>query len=339
MLLSEIIARLGGELQGSDIAVAEVVPLDSTHTDGIAYLANPKLKGLLAETQVAAVIVRPQEAEGLSKPAILTRDPHTYFAKVAQIFHPLPVPRGGIHPTAVVAADAQIDPTAEIGPQVVVESGAKIGARVILKAGVVIGEQVSIGADSLLYPRVVVYQDCQIGARVIVHAGTILGSDGFGNAWDRDHWEKIPQIGRVLIGDDVEIGANTTIDRGAMGDTVIANGVRIDNLIQLGHNVKIGQHTAMAACSGIAGSTEIGANCLIGGGVGMAGHIKIADRVTILGGSDVPSGIDEAGVYGGPNSIQPHQAWLRNAVHLRRLDEIVKRIRALEKRLPSENAG
>lgn len=337
MLLSQIVARLGGELRGADVDVNEVVPLDAARPDGIAYLANPKLKSLLAQARVAAVIVRPQDADGVEKPAILTRDTHTYFAKVAQLFHPLPQARAGIHPTAVVADDAVVDASAEIGPHVVIESGARIGARVILKAGVSIGERTVIGDDALLYPRVVVYHDCEIGARVIVHAGTILGADGFGNAWDRDHWEKIPQIGRVIIGDDVEIGANTTIDRGAMGDTVIANGARIDNLIQLGHNVKIGAHTAMAACSGIAGSTEIGANCLIGGGVGMAGHIKIADRVTILGGSDVPSSIEEAGVYGGPNSIQPHQAWLRNAVHLRKLDEIVKRIRAMEKRLPSND--
>lgn len=338
MLLSEIIARLGGELRGADVDVNEVAPLDAARSDAIAYLANPKLKGLLSQAQVAAVIVRPQDAEGIEKPAILTRDTHTYFAKVAQLFHPLPQARAGIHPSAIVAADAVVDPSAEIGPLVVIESGAKIGARTILKAGVAIGENAVIGDDVILYPRVVVYSDTVIGARVIVHAGTVLGSDGFGNAWDRDHWEKIPQIGRAIIGDDVEIGANTTIDRGAMGDTVIAAGARIDNLIQIGHNVKIGAHTAMAACSGIAGSTVIGANCLIGGGVGMAGHLKIADRVTILGGSDVPSSIEEAGVYGGPNSIQPHQTWLRNAVHLRKLDEIVKRVRALEKRLPSADA-
>jgi len=338
MLLSEIVARLGGELRGADVDVNEVAPLDSPRTDAIAYLANPKLKGLLVQAQVAAVIVRPQDADGIEKPAIVTRDTHTYFAKVAQLFHPLPQARAGIHLSAIVATDAVVDPSAEIGPLVVIESGAKIGARAILKAGVAIGENAVIGDDVILYPRVVVYSDTVIGARVIVHAGTVLGSDGFGNAWDRDHWEKIPQIGRAIIGDDVEIGANTTIDRGAMGDTVIAAGARIDNLIQIGHNVKIGAHTAMAACSGIAGSTVIGANCLIGGGVGMAGHLKIADRVTILGGSDVPSSIEEAGVYGGPNSIQPHQTWLRNAVHLRKLDEIVKRVRALEKRLPSADA-
>lgn len=338
MLLSEIVARLGGDLRGEDVQVAEVVPLDSVCTNGIAYLANPKLKGLLSEAKVAAVIVRPQDADGIQKPAIVTRDTHAYFAKVAQLFHPLPQPRAGIHPSAVVAEDAEIDASAQIGPHVVIESGACIGARVILKAGVCIGENTVIGNDTILYPRVVVYQDCEIGARVIVHAGAIVGSDGFGNAWDRDHWEKIPQIGRVIIGDDVEVGANTTIDRGAMGDTVIAGGARIDNLIQIGHNVKIGAHTAMAACSGVAGSTVIGANCLIGGGVGVTGHINIADRVTVLGGSNVLSDIDEAGVYGGANSTQPHQVWLRNAAHARRLDELVKRIRALEKCLPSSDA-
>lgn len=332
--LSELVQKLGGELRGADVLVSRLAPLDDSDDESITFLSNPKLKAQLAQTQAAAVIVTAADADGLSLPCIVTNDPYLYFARVGQLFHPLPVAVSGIHPTAVVADDAQIDPSVEIGPNVVVEAGARIGARTILKAACIIGAGVEIGADCLFYPRVTVYSDCVIGSRVIVHAGAVIGSDGFGNAWARDHWEKIPQIGRALIGDDVEIGANTTIDRGALGDTVIASGARLDNMIQIGHNVEIGRFTAIAACSGIAGSTKIGAGCLIGGGVGMSGHLKIADRVVVLGGSNVPSSIEEPGVYGGSvTPIMPQAVWRRNAVHYSHLDQLVKRVRELEKKI------
>ncbi len=334
--LSELVEKLGGELRGDDVTVHRLAPLDAADAGSISFLSNPKLKPQLAETQAAAVIVTPADAEGLDRPCIVTRDPYLYFAKVGQLFHPLPQARAGIHPSAVVSPDAQIDPSAEIGAQAVIEAGARIGARTIIKAACVIGENVEIGMDCLLYPRVTIYADCVIGSRVIVHAGAVIGSDGFGNAWARDHWEKIPQVGRAIIGDDVEIGANTTIDRGALGDTVVASGARIDNLIQLGHNVEIGRSTAIAACTGIGGSTRIGAGCLIGGGVGMSGHLNIADRVVILGGSNVPSSIDEPGVYGGSvTPIMPQATWRRNAVHYSHLDQLVKRVRELEKKVGS----
>lgn len=333
--LSELVKRFGGEFFGVDVNVGGIAPLDCASADTISFLSNPKLKSQLNQTAAAAVIVKPADADGLTIPHIVTKDPYLYFAKIAQLFHPLPTPVPGIHPSAVVAPDAQIDPTAEIGPLVVVESCARIGARTIIKAGSTIGASVSIGDDCLLYPRVTVYHDCVLGSRVIVHAGAVLGSDGFGNAWAGDHWEKIPQTGRVLIGDDVEIGANTTIDRGALGDTVVARGARIDNQIQLGHNVEIGAFTAIAACTGIAGSTKIGAGCLIGGGVGMAGHLKIADRVTILGGSSVASDIESPGAYGSATPTMPYAVWRRNVIHNRHLDELVKRVKVLEKRFGS----
>ncbi len=335
--ISELVKRFGGEFFGEDVNVRGIAPLDCASANMISFLSNPKLKSQLNQTAAAAVIVKPADADDLTIPHIVTKDPYLYFARVAQLFHPLPTPASGIHLTAIVASDAQIDPTAEIGPLVVIESGAKIGARTIIKAGSTIGVGVSIGDDCLFYPRVTVYQDCVVGSRVIVHAGAVLGSDGFGNAWAGDHWEKIPQTGRVLIGDDVEIGANTTIDRGALGDTVVAHGARIDNQIQLGHNVEIGAFTAIAACSGIAGSTRIGAGCLIGGDVGMAGHLKIADRVTILGGSSVASDIDQPGVYGSATSTMPYAVWRRNVIHNRHLDELVKRVKVLEKQLGSMN--
>ena len=334
MRLSDLVQKLGGELRGDDIYVTHLAPLDSAGSDSITFLSNPKLKAALLNTAAAAVIVTPADATALPLPCIITTDPYLYFAKVGQLFHPLPIAVAGIHPTAAISPEAQIDPSAEIGPFVSVEAGAKVGARTIIGAACVIGADVEIGNDCLFYPRVTVYQDCRIGCNVIVHAGAVIGSDGFGNAWARDHWEKIPQIGRVIIGDDVEIGANTTIDRGALGDTVIDKGVRIDNMIQIGHNVEIGKFTAIAACTGIAGSTKIGSGCLIGGGVGMSGHLKIADRVVILGGSNVPSSIDEAGVYGGSvTPIMPQAVWRRNAIHHSHLDQLVKRIKELEKKI------
>lgn len=332
--LSELVQRLGGEVRGEDVVVSRLAPLDAADACSISFLSNPKLKPQLGTTAAAAVIVTEKDAEGLALPCIVTQDPYLYFARVGQLFHPLPKPVPGIHPSAVIAESAQIDSSAEIGANVVVESGAQIGAGTIINAACVIGANVEIGENCLLYPRVTIYHDSVIGNRVIVHAGAVIGSDGFGNAWARDHWEKIPQLGRAIIGDDVEIGANTTIDRGALGDTVIGTGVRIDNLIQIGHNVEIGRYTAIAACTGIGGSTKIGAGCLIGGGVGMSGHLKIADRVVILGGSNVPSSIDEPGVYGGSvTPIMPQNVWRRNAVHYSHLDQLVKRVKELEKKV------
>jgi UDP-3-O-[3-hydroxymyristoyl] glucosamine N-acyltransferase len=182
----------------------------------------------------------------------------------------------------------------------------------------------------------VIYADCVVGERCRIHSGAVIGSDGFGNAWAADHWERVPQIGRVVIGDDVEVGANTTIDRGALDDTCIASGVRLDNLIQIAHGVKIGRNSAIAACTGVAGSAEIGAQCLIGGGVLIAGHTRMTDRVTVLAGSGVPSDIDESGVYASGTPVVPHQTWLRNMVHFRKLDQLARKVRRLEKALGDE---
>lgn len=337
--LSEVVSRLGGELRGADVAVSRIASLDQADNSAISFLSNPKLRGHLLTTAAAAVIVKPADAENLTRSCIVTPDPYLYFARVTSLLHPQPKAIPGIHPSAIVADDAQVDPSAEIGPHVVVESGAQIGARTIIKAGCVIGAGTVIGEDCLFYPRITVYHDTVIGNRVAIHAGAVIGSDGFGNAWARDHWEKIPQIGRAIIGDDVEIGANTTIDRGALADTVIASGARLDNMIQIGHNVEIGRFTAIAACSGVAGSTKIGAGCLIGGDVGISGHLNIADRVTILGGSNVPSNIEEPGIYGGSvTPIMPQGIWRRNAIHYRNLDQLVKRVKILEKKLGAEGA-
>lgn len=335
--VSDLVARLGGRAYGADERVNRVASLEGAQAGSISFLANPKLNKLLETTQASVLIVRPGMAQGLSIACIEADDPYLYFTRVSQLFNPLPQPKAGIHPSAVIAADAVIDASVEIGPHAVVESGAIIGAGTIVQAGCVIGERVNLGSNCILYPRVVIYHHCQLGDRVIVHAGTVIGSDGFGNAWARDHWEKIPQSGRVIIGNDVEIGANTVIDRGAMEDTLIGNDVRMDNLIQIAHNVEIGQHTAVAACVGVAGSTKIGAGCLIGGAAMISGHLTITDRVSLSGGCGVTSDITESGTYGSVNPAVPITQWRKNAVHYRHLDTLVRRVKALEKKLKLEN--
>jgi UDP-3-O-[3-hydroxymyristoyl] glucosamine N-acyltransferase len=214
-----------------------------------------------------------------------------------------------------------------------VAAGAVIGARTVLKPGCSVGENARVGADCLLYSNVTVYHDCVIGDRAILHAGAVVGADGFGIAWEDGHWRKIPQIGRVLIGDDVEVGANTTIDRGALDDTVIEEGVKLDNQIQIGHNCRIGAHTAIAGCVGIAGSTHIGRYCRIGGSAMIGGHLEIADQVEIGGATAVPKSLSKPGTYTGLFPISPHADWLRNTAHIRHLDALAERVRALEKQL------
>jgi UDP-3-O-[3-hydroxymyristoyl] glucosamine N-acyltransferase len=217
-------------------------------------------------------------------------------------------------------------------------AGAVIGERVLLMAGAVVEAGAVIGDDCVLHPRVVVHHGCVVGARCILHAGAVIGADGFGNAWAGDHWEKIPQIGRAVLGDDVEIGANTTIDRGALADTVIERGVRLDNLIHIAHNCRVGAHTAMAACVGVAGSTSIGANCMIGGAAMISGHLKIGDRVHISGGTLVAKNLDKPGQYTAVYPLATHKEWLGNAAHVRQLGKLAARVKQLEARLAAANA-
>jgi UDP-3-O-[3-hydroxymyristoyl] glucosamine N-acyltransferase len=260
-------------------------------------------------------------------------NPHAAFARAITLFHPEPSHPAGIDASARIDASSQVDPAASIGPGVVIGPGAHVGPRTRLDAGCVVGANVVIGSDGHLYPNVTLYHGCQLGDRVTVHAGAVIGSDGFGLAWDGDHWLKVPQVGRVLIGDDVEIGANTTIDRGALDDTIIEDGVKVDNLVQIAHNCRIGAHTAIAACSGLSGSTRIGRNCLIGGGAGTSGHLEICDGVTVSGATTVLKSIRDPGVYTSTQPHMPHEDWLKNAAQLRHLADMRERIRALEKKL------
>ncbi len=330
--LDEIVARLGGEIVGAgDTVISRLAPLDQAGPGDLAFLANPKYRDRLEHTRASGVIMTPPAPAGLNA-AILTANPYLYFARLAQWMNPPRMPAPGVHPSAVVegsvAAGASIGPNAWIGP------GADIGEAAVVGANCSIGEGVAIGAATRLAANVVVYAGCRIGERCVIHGGVVIGADGFGYARDDESaWVKIPQTGRVLIGNDVEIGAGTTIDRGTLGDTVIEHGVKLDNQIQVGHNVRIGAHTAMAGCVGIAGSAIIGRRCTVGGGAIILGHLTLADDVNVSAGTLVAKSISRAGGYSGAVPFLEHGDWLRNFARLRHLDAMADRIRALEQRL------
>ena len=330
--LDQIVARLGGEKVGAgDTAISRIAPIDNAGPGDLTFLSDPKYRHHLATTRAAAVVMAPPAADGLTA-AILTPQPYLYYARVAQWLNPLPSPDPGIHSSAVV--EGEVAAGASIGPNVWVGAGAMIGEGVVIAANCSIGAGVAIGAGSRLAPNVAVYSGARLGARCLVHSGAVIGADGFGFAREADGaWVKIPQLGRVLIGDDVEIGAGTTIDRGALGDTVIGDGVKLDNQIQIAHNVQIGAHTAIAGCVGIAGSTVIGARCTLGGAAMIIGHLHIGDDVNITAGTLVAKSIPGAGTYCGGVPFMEHGDWLRNFSRLRHLDAMTDKIRALEKRL------
>jgi UDP-3-O-[3-hydroxymyristoyl] glucosamine N-acyltransferase len=329
--LSALAAQLSAKLIGGDADITGVGALRSATPGQITYLSNPRMAGDLAASAATAVVVRDVAGLPAERSYLVGPDPALLFARIAQQFNPRPASSAAIHPSAVIATSATLGAGVEIGPHVVIEDDAVIGPGAQVKAGTFVGARTRIGAGTVLMPRVVIAADCVVGERCRVDSGAVIGSDGFGNAWATDHWERVPQIGRVVIGDDVEVGANTTIDRGSLDDTCIESGVRLDNQIQIAHGVRIGHNSAMAACAGVAGSTEIGAHCLIGGGAMIAGHLRIADRVTVLAGSGVPSSIDEGGVYASGVPIVPHKTWLRNMVQLKKLDQLAKRVRQLER--------
>lgn len=331
--LSEIVARLGGRLVADqDPVIRQVAALDAAQADEIAFLANPKYRAQLQDTGAAAVIVAPAAQALTDRPRIVADNPYLYFARLAQWLNPVPRTEPGVHPAAVVESD--IPGTASVGPGAVVGPDCEIGEGVVIGPGCVIGRGVHIGADTRLVNRVSVYDGCRIGARCIVHAGAVIGSDGFGYAREASGaWVKIPQIGRVVIGDDVEIGANTTIDRGALEDTVIADGVKLDNLVQIAHNVRIGEHSAMAGCVGVAGSARIGARVMVGGQAGISGHLSIADGTVVSARTLVSKSVTKPGVLTSAMPAMPHDEWMKSAAHFRHLDALVTRLRELEKRI------
>ncbi|TXI76029.1 MAG: UDP-3-O-(3-hydroxymyristoyl)glucosamine N-acyltransferase [Dokdonella sp.] len=330
--LDEIVARLGGAVQGDgDVVVSQVGSLLSAGAGQIAFLANPKYRGQLQQTRAAAVIVPPQFAAETSLPCIVYANAYAYYARVVALLNPAPQRPRGVHPRAVV--HSPVPASASIAENVVVGAGVSLGENVVLYPGCVIGDGVVIGDETRIYPNVVVYHDCLIGKRVIVHSGAVIGADGFGFAKDGERWLKIPQIGRVILGDDVEVGANTSIDRGALDDTVIADGVKLDNQIQIAHNCQVGENAAMAGCVGIAGSTRIGRRCTIGGAGMISGHLEIGDDVHVSGGTLVGKSLSQPGQYTGVFPLVRHREWLRNAPYIKRLATLAERVAELEKKL------
>jgi UDP-3-O-[3-hydroxymyristoyl] glucosamine N-acyltransferase len=335
--LGEIAGRLGGELIGDPATRVDAVgPLDSAGASTVSFLANPLYEKQLAGSQAGCVIVGPafKDAAAARGAAIVTPDPYLYFARLTQWWaaRTRPRPAPGVHPSAVVDPSAELGADVAIGPLAVVEAGVSLGAGVVLGANAFVGRDCRLGAGTRLAPRATLMFETVLGERCFVQSGAVIGADGFGFAPTEGRWEKIEQLGRVRIGDDVEIGANSCVDRGAAGDTVIADGVKIDNLVQVGHNVRIGAHTAIAGCVGIAGSATIGAHCMIGGGVGINGHVSIADRVVITGATQVTRSIGKAGVYSGLFPFDDNASWEKNAATLRNLHGLRERVRALEKK-------
>jgi len=336
--LSEIVAQLGGRVLGdAGVRISQIATLEKAQPDQISFLTNSKYRGQLASTRAGAVILGEADADATGLPRIISDNPYAYFARVSALLNPLPEAKPGIHPTAVIGAGAKIDATASIAATAVIGEGARIGAFSVIGAGCCIGANVVVGSHARLYPHVLIYHGCVIGDNLIAHSGTVIGSDGFGFALDAGRWIKIQQIGRVVIGNDVEIGANTTIDRGALDDTVIGDGVKLDNQIQIAHNVHIGAHTAIAGCVGIAGSTTIGRYCRIGGSAGILGHLQIADHVEIAAFTLIGKSIREAGSYAAIFPFAKADDWRRNAVHLRHLDDLVQRVKTLEQELRAIN--
>ncbi len=330
--LDEIVARLGGVLHGDgSLVVSQVGTLQSARAGDIAFLANPKYSAQLRTTLASAVIVPPQFAAATGLPRIVHQNSYACYARVVALLNPPAARRPGVHRGAVV--HSPVPASAAIGENVVVGRGVQLGENVTLQPGCVIGDATSIGDDSLLYPNVVVYDRCVIGRRAIIHSGAVIGSDGFGFAKEGERWIKIPQIGRVVVGDDVEIGANVTIDRGALGDTLIADGVKLDNQVHIAHNCSIGENAAMAGCVGIAGSTRIGRRCTIGGAAMISGHLDLADDVHISGATVVTRSLSRPGRYTGLFPLDEHADWLHNAAQVRHLAKLVERVAELEKKI------
>jgi UDP-3-O-[3-hydroxymyristoyl] glucosamine N-acyltransferase len=332
--LGQLADRLGATLRGAaDMPITGLATLQEAQAGQLSFLANPQYRKFLADNQAAAVLLSPADVEGYSGAALIVANPYLSFAQLSHLFDPRPVSMAGAHPTAVIAGDAQVDASASIGPYVVIESGAKIAAGVTVGAHCFIGARSEIAENGWLAPRVTLYHDVRIGKRVVIHTGVVLGADGFGFANDKGIWQKIAQIGGVLIGDDVDIGANTTIDRGALGDTVIGDGVKLDNLIMIAHNVQVGDHSAMAGGAGISGSSKIGKHCMLAGRVGLVGHIDVCDNVFVTGMTMVTRSITEPGSYSSGTAMQPSAEWRKSAARFRQLDDMARRLQQLEKRL------
>ena len=330
--LGELAVRYGCELRGDpQLRIARVATLAAADQAALAFVANPRYRAQLAETRAGAVVLNAASASQCPAAMLVCDNPHAIYARIAAELHPQASARGGVHASAVVAASARIDPSAEIGPYASVGENVTIGARSLVGAHCVIEADVTLATEVRLTARVTLGRGVQIGARSVLQPGVVVGADGFGFAPDQGRWLKVPQLGTVQVGADVEIGANTTIDRGALEDTVIEDGVKLDNLIMIGHNARIGAHTVIAGCTGVSGSTTIGKRCMIGGAVGITGHISIADDVVITGYSCVSHSIVRAGVYSSSLPAEEVHLWRRLVARFKRSAVLAERVRTLER--------
>jgi UDP-3-O-[3-hydroxymyristoyl] glucosamine N-acyltransferase len=330
--LGELAVRFGCELRGDpDARVDRVGTLANADSRSLAFLANPHYRQQVATTAAGAVVLDAASAAICPTAALVCENPHATYARIAAVLHPFPAAPPGIHPSAVIAPGARIDPSAHVGAQSVIGEGAVIGARAFVGPQCLVDEGATLGEDVRLTARVTVCHRVEIGARTIIQPGAVIGGDGFGFAQERGRWIKVPQTGTVRVGPDVEVGANTTIDRGAIEDTVIEEGVKLDNLIMVAHNVRIGAHSALAAGVGISGSTTIGRRCMLGGHVGIGGHLTISDDVVITGCTMVSHSVPRPGVYSGGIPLEEAHVWRRLVARFKRIDSLVTRLKALER--------
>ncbi len=330
--LNDIALLIGATVRGDANHVVDgLATLKNASTTQLSFLANPLYSMALLSTQAGAVLIRPEDAEAYQGNALFVANPYAAYAQLTHHFDRTPKPVAGHHPQAVISALAMIDATASIGACAVIGEDAIIGAGSIIEAGAFIGARVHIGRNCRVRANAVIHHDCVLGNRVTIHSGAIIGDDGFGFAPHQGRWHKIAQIGRVVLHNDVDIGSNTTIDRGALDDTIIHEGAIIDNQVHIAHNVVIGAHTAIAGCCGISGSTTIGAHCVLAGGVGLVGHIEICDKVHITGMTMITKSITQSGSYSSGTAFDSTDNWKKMAVRLKKLDEMTKRLRDLEK--------
>lgn len=330
--LGELAELVGGRTHGdAHVRVDRVATLDRATPGSIAFLANARYRGFLRTTGASAVILGESDLDQAPGPALIHDNPYLAFALVAQRLERRPEHPPGVQDGASVAGDVALGADVHVGRGAIIESGAEVGAGSVIGPGCVVGAGTRIGVECRLTANVTICHDCVLGDRVVLQPGTVIGSDGFGFAFDGNRWVKVPQTGRVVIGDDVEIGANTTVDRGALEDTVIENGVKVDNLVQIAHNVRIGEHSILAGCVGIAGSARIGRRCTLAGNVGVGGHITIADDTVVTARSWVTRDIREPGMYSSGTPMSTNRQWRRNAARFNQLDDMARRLRRLEK--------
>ncbi len=331
--LKEIVRTLGGELVGEDTLIDRVASIANAQAGNITFIVDAKYREDLKKTQASAVILSEENRAYTDLPYILTKNPYAYFAKLLTLLNPKVSATKEVHLDAVVEKTAVIPSSCSIGPNAVIGANVKLGEHVVIGANCYIGDNASIGANTELQANVTVYHDCVIGKNCTIAAGVVIGADGFGYANQNGEWVKIPQVGRVIVKDNVDIGANTSIDRGALDDTVIEQGVKLDNLIQIGHNCLIGEHTVIAGCVGIAGSARVGKRCKIGGAAMILGHLEIADDVTVSPGSMITRSLHQSDTYTALMPFQSHGDWLKTAANLRRLGEMAETIKVLEKEI------